>query len=703
MKKRFLMSSLALFIGGLSLNAQTWDWVQKIEGTTGSDNVTVKAVDVDVAGNSYVTGYYTGEFLSSAALQSVQQDGFIAKYDGTGTLQWIYKFGGPGNDAGNSISVETSTTNPCFYVTGYVQYNDPLPVVFVGGATSVTLPLVSSCVGATAPNNVYLRGGLSSRQAFIAKYNLAGTLQWVRPMYAPGCLDAEGLSVCASYRHLSGDNYERNVYVTGYFEGNSMSFQNSAACSFITINGNTGGRTAFVAKFLGTTGNASWARSLAVPTSTNASSVGKSVLVDFIPPNTTNLLITGNFRNFANFTTTTLNATDPAVYVANLNASGTYQWGTTITASGASADIEARDLACRPGINNNELFAYGDFSGTQVNGGGVGYGSGGGRDLYFFQLNKSTGAVNFGRADGGSDNQWAYGADLNYNAGASAHELYVSGAYDNSVAFNGGSAFGSSGTSTLEHFMARYDMSLNYVCATHWDGSLNLGTNTIDAADVAAAKTTTANAAYVGGFFQSIQNPVFSPYTLSTGNPSTGFISKWLCCECPPPSFTIDRPGKGANATISFTYPPCDNTSSLFMLNYRLGASSSTLNVLWGTPTVAVSGLAINLDYHWATLNACQVQSPIQLGRSASVGHAGDPDKSFNVFPNPTDQSLSIEALESGTVELFDMSGRLVLQKKIVNPQAKDQLDVSGLANGSYVLKYSSGSGVNTRKIQIMH
>ncbi len=703
MKKRFLISSLALFFGAMAVKAQTWEWAQKLEGTSGADQVVVKAVDTDPTGNSYVTGYYNGQFLSAASLTSDQQDGFVAKFDATGSLQWIYRFGGPGADAGNAISVETSTVNPCFYITGYVQYNDPSLVSFTGGTVTASLPLANSCVNAASPNNVFLRGGLSARQAFIAKYNVSGTLQWVRPMYAPGCLDAEGLGVCASYRHLNGAGYERNVYVTGYFEGNSMSFASSGACSFVTVNGNTNGRTAFVAKMLGTNGNVSWAKSLAVPGNTAASSVGKSVLVDFIAPSSANVLISGNFQNAANFTTATLTAAQPAAYVANVNGSGTYAWGTVFEANGPGASIDARDLSSRAGAGFTDMYAYGDFSGAQFSAGGSSYPNGGGRDLYFVMLNKTTGAVNYARTDGGADDQYAYGMDMSANGGASGNpEIYVSGAYNNSINFFGGSAFGNYGSSSVDHFMARYDLSLNYMCGTHWDGHLILGVNTIDACDVAASKQNANSSAYFGGMFQTSQSPVFSPITLTTPMPMTGFVSKWLCCECPPPTFTVNRVGFASTATVSFTYPQCDNSLSLFMLNYKLGGSSSTVTVTWGTPNVVITGLAPTA-YQWVTVNNCQLLSAPWVGRTTSVGNNGDIDKPFKVYPNPTDNSLSIETMEPGSAELYDMSGRLVLTKKIGGDNTKEEINVSGIANGSYLLKYISDSGVTTSKIQIMH
>src|SRR5688572_7773241 len=207
MKKTFLFSTILLLLAGMSLRAQTWEWAKKLEGTSaGTDNVVVKSVDTDIYGNTYVTGYYSGELNGSASLGSTQQDGFVAKYSVMGGLIWIHKFGGPGGDAGNAISVETATNSPCFFITGFVQYNDPNTVTFTSGTVSINLPSVTACLATAPPNNIYLRGGLSPKQPFVAKYDTSGKVLWVRPVYAPGCLDAEGLGISASYRHVVGNN-----------------------------------------------------------------------------------------------------------------------------------------------------------------------------------------------------------------------------------------------------------------------------------------------------------------------------------------------------------------------------------------------------------------------------------------------------------------------------------------------------------------
>lgn len=699
MKKKVIFLPILLLWVATAVKGQTWEWATKLQGTATSNTVVIKAVDTDTQNCTYVTGYYSGQL--NASLTSNQQDGFIAKFDGSGNLVWVYNFGGPGNDAGNAISVETATSTPGFYVTGYVQYNDPANVTFNGSGSPVNLPSVTACAASAAPNNVFLRGGLSPKQAFVAKYNYSGALQWVKPIYAPSCLDAEGLGISASSRHTSTEGYEKTVYVTGYFEGNSISFL-SGSCTFVTLTGNTNGKTAFVAK-LNTAGNVSWARSLAVPSNVNATSIGKSVVVDFIPPSNANVLITGNYESAVSFTGTTLTSTTSAVYVANLTTGGACNWATTIEASGAGASIQARDVACRPGINNSEVLAYGDFKGSTVSGGSWSSPNGGGRDLYMAQLDKTTGAVSYLRADGGANDQFAYGMDLSRNINPSVSpDVYISGAFDTGISLSGGSTFSSLGSTLYDHFMARYTIGWGFDCATHWDADVNPYTNTLDACDIATHKTSGNKTAFLGGFFRSAENPAFNPVApLTTSDPATGYVSKWICCECPPPTLGVVR-NSASLATVSFTWPPCANPTGVILYYQQLPSPEMNMPIPWGTASVSVPGLVTG-SYTWMVRNSCSIRSNTVSARPMSVPNPGqEPGMQFDVYPNPTEHTLYLEASQEGTVEVYSLLGALVKTKTLSG--AKVEIDMSGLPEGNYICKFTGRNGaVISKKIQVMH
>lgn len=75
----------------------------------------------------------------------------------------------------------------------------------------------------------------------------------------------------------------------------------------------------------------------------------------------------------------------------------------------------------------------------------------------------------------------------------------------------------------------------------------------------------------------------------------------------------------------------------------------------------------------------------------------------FSVYPNPANTKLVIESEESeGIISLYSIMGTLVLQQ---NMDAKQTvLDVSGVADGMYMMMVQSADGVQTsRKINIQH
>ncbi len=712
MKKTLIFLAVFLIYASGRSKAQNWQWATKLEGTLGPvDQVVIKGVDVDATGNSFVTGYYTGQLNSSALNTSNMQDGFVAKFDASGSLQWAHKFGGPGSDAGNAISFETYGSG-AFYITGYVQYNDPTNVTFDGAGASISMPSVSACLLAASPNNIYLRGGLSSRQAFVAKYDAAGNVLWIKPVYSNSCQDGEGLGLSASYRHTNGANYERNVYVTGYFEGNSASFMSSSPCSFITVNGNLGHETGFIAKLSGSTGNALWARSMAVNTNPAALSIGKSVILDaasalgYIPGS--GLFITGEYQAASNIGGTNItNTTGNTIgFVAALNPSnGNSNWITQIQASGSGANVEARDLSCRQS-NYDELFAYGDYSGSGITVGSSSATSGGGRDLYLIALTKTTGVPSVVKSEGGAEDQYAYGMDLSLNGGAGGNpEVFVSGAYNNSIAFAGGSSFGFNGSTTNDHFMAKYDLSLNHLCATHWDASMTLYAHTLDACDVAASKENLNGSAYYGGQFLNAENPTFNPIpALTTTKPISSYVSHWLCCDCPPPTITVNRIFPGSTATVSFSYPACDNPGGAFFLRYESSPNPPmVMPVAWGTPFVIVSGLApMPALYRWEAQNSCANSSNAIMARTTNLNDQNNSGGiKFNVFPNPSENTIQIESGQNGTIEIYNILGELLIKKQ-TSGTPETSIDVSNLPNGNYVCKFVSvDNTIISKKIQV--
>ena len=161
----------------------TVQWTRQI-GTSGKDYA--YAIAVDGSGNSYITG---GTWGGLGRPNPGGLDAFIVKYDSGGAVQWSRQIGSAGHDLTSSIAVDASGNS---YIAGYTEGN-------LGG-----------------PN----QGG---SDAFIVKYNSAGTVQWMRQIGSSGTDDAEGITVDGS----------GNIYITGRTYGDLAGPNQGAGDAFI--------------------------------------------------------------------------------------------------------------------------------------------------------------------------------------------------------------------------------------------------------------------------------------------------------------------------------------------------------------------------------------------------------------------------------------------------------------------------------------
>jgi hypothetical protein len=141
------------------------------------------ALATDSGGNVYVTGGFRGAAIFGTNTlvsfgNEAAADVFVAKYDPEGRLQWVHQAGGDSDDNGSGIAVDAENN---VYVTGYFQGTAAF------GSTNVT--------------------SQGDYDVFIAKYNTAGTLLWIKT--AGGTFRDQGQALA-----LDGAG---NVCVTGEF------------------------------------------------------------------------------------------------------------------------------------------------------------------------------------------------------------------------------------------------------------------------------------------------------------------------------------------------------------------------------------------------------------------------------------------------------------------------------------------------------
>jgi hypothetical protein len=232
-------------------------------------------VVVDSATNVYVTGAFAGTIaFASTNLSATGTNGandvFVAKYNGAGTLLWVRKAGGATDDTGNGI---VAGAGGSAYVTGKISGTAAF------GSTNVTA---------------------SGTDLFLAKYDAAGNLLWVRKAGGNNSIYGDG-------GHSVKLDTAGNPCVAGFFSGTA----NFGPTNLAT----TGLDDLVVAKY-DSNGNLLWVR--------KAGGGDLDIAYALDVDAADNICMTGFFVGTAAFGATNLLATSPSpdrdIFVAKLGS-----------------------------------------------------------------------------------------------------------------------------------------------------------------------------------------------------------------------------------------------------------------------------------------------------------------------------------------------------------------------------------------------
>jgi len=249
-------------------------------------------LNCDASGNPFICGFTfsTNNIATIGAYQggyTDSVDAFLAKFSPSGALLWATYYGGSGVDVGVRLTVD-GTGNP--YMTGYTKSSNNI-------------------ASSGAFQTIY--GGDGTIDAFVAKFNGAGALQWAT-YYGDSTLTAGEGIVC------DGNN---NVYMAGRAEPPPVNNITTVGSYQSTYGG--GGDDAFIVKF-----NSSGARQWATYFGGNGYDWANNITRDI----NNNIYIAG-------YTTSTNNIASPNCYqstpdgnfLAKFNSSGVRQWSTYFT------------------------------------------------------------------------------------------------------------------------------------------------------------------------------------------------------------------------------------------------------------------------------------------------------------------------------------------------------------------------------------
>jgi hypothetical protein len=300
--------SAAIFVAKLS-GSGSWQWAvqsqDQLWGPSGDDSGIRIAVDSN--SNPYVTGTFreTTTFGSTTLTSIGLLDIFIAKLSSSGSWLWAVKAGGPNNDEGLGIEVD-SNGNP--YVSGYFKETATF------GSTTLTSE--------------------GDNELFIAKLSSSGSWLWVNNASS---------NVITSYS-LAVDS-SGNAYIIGVFYGTSTFGSTS-------LNG-SGGWDIFIAKF---SNSGSWL--WAVEAGGSADDQGYRIAVD----TSGNAYATGFFSETATFGSTSLTSNGAKdVFIAKLSSSGSWKWAVKL---GDSSDQAGMGIAVDS--SGNTYVSHGNIYSTFI-------------------------------------------------------------------------------------------------------------------------------------------------------------------------------------------------------------------------------------------------------------------------------------------------------------------------------------------------
>lgn len=341
----------------------------------------------DGSGNLYVTGY----FMDTVAFESTtlysrdsfnanlvaDGDIFLAKYDGSGNLIWAKQAGGPLQDRGNAIAYD----GKYIYVGG----------VFGGDKSNPPFSY------AQFDNTIVTSLGQNSM--FLAKYDTAGSLIWVKPAGGRFGGGIYGLSIDTSH----------NIHIVGSFTAPYSYFD---TIKLYTGTGGYGFGDMFVAMY-DSSGKALWAKGGGGDRFTD----GSAIATDKIGNTYATGLMSSNVTHFGggfdlHGYTDLFNA-----YIVKYAPSGNIVW-----AKNAGVNTEDNNYA-EGGIlldNQSNIYLTGTFSNDSYFGGDTlqSYGT---KDIMVCKYDNSGNPISFTHAGGNLED------DGNDIAMDSLGNLYVSG------------------------------------------------------------------------------------------------------------------------------------------------------------------------------------------------------------------------------------------------------------------------------------
>jgi hypothetical protein len=165
-----------------------------------------------------------------------------------------------------------------------------------------------------------------------------------------------------------------------------------------------------------------------------------------------------------------------------------------------------------------------------------------------------------------------------------------------------------------------------------------------------------------------------------------------------PDVFYLILPAAGSEAlNVSL----CGSTFDTFLSVFDTDGNTITFNddgSCGGQSEVSFSTVDLDSAYvvveGWGTESGDYeinvFETPLSVQESSNITHT--------LFPNPADDFFSITGLQSTTVYIYDISGKLI---KEINNYSSETINTTDLTKGIYFIKYAVNSQIQTKKLTI--
>ena len=124
------------------------------------------------------------------------------------------------------------------------------------------------------------------------------------------------------------------------------------------------------------------------------------------------------------------------------------------------------------------------------------------------------------------------------------------------------------------------------------------------------------------------------------------------------------------------------------------GVSGNTFDA-----TMANLGVQNIIVYTYTDVNGCSGSATDSIFVDICMGVQTVASNTIDVYPNPSNGVFNVNAEINSVITVYDALGNVVMNVRTVN--TKTELDLSGFANGIYMMTVQSGDQISTERLML--